>query len=132
MDGEGVGTSDPIVTQISEDHLVMVTTSIYEGFSGSDNPMTASFGLCSGTQELMAGKLSGGRHRVYSDKDGDTWVVNWIPNAMMEHGAVEGNCVITGGSGKYDGGAGSETFSTLTSQETGKFVKNTAGSVALK
>jgi hypothetical protein len=39
MDGEGVGTSDPIVTQISEDHLVMVTTSIYEGFSGSDNPV---------------------------------------------------------------------------------------------
>jgi len=132
MDNEGVGTSNTAVTQISEGHLVMVTQSVYEGFSATDNPMTASTGTCNGTMELMAGKLSGGGHCVYSDKDGDNWVVNWIPDTMTEKGAVEGNWVVTGGSGKYDGATGSGTFSTLTNQETGKFVNNTKGSVTLK
>ncbi len=132
MTGEGVGTSETTVTQIAEGHLVMVTNSTYEGFSVDDNPMSTSTGVCNGTMEMMAGKLSGGGHCVYSDADGDSWVVNWVSNAMSDKGAVEGDWVMTGGSGKYAGASGGGTFSSLTDQETGKFVNTTTGEVTLK
>lgn len=132
MERKGVGTSNTEVTQIAEGHLVMVTDSIYEGFSGSDDMMGTSKGSCHGTMHLMAGKLSGGGHCVYTDSEGDNWVVNWVPNAMTQTGAVEGNWTITGGSGKYEGAIGTGSFSTLTDQATGKFVNQTTGSATLQ
>ena len=127
--GKGMGTSMNEMMPIAEGHIVMQTKGMYESFDVSDDhPLKGATGPCFGSAEIKGSELSGGGICTYKTADGETAVINWHMTNLGEGGAVEGDWTVSGGTGKWATATGGGRFSSLTNQETQKFVNTVTGS----
>lgn len=126
--GKGMGTSENKMMPIAEGHIVMQTLSNYESFDVSDeHPLKGASGPCFGSAEIKGSELSGGGICTYTTADGEKAVINWHMTNLGEGGAVEGDWTVSGGTGKWATASGGGKFSSLTDQETKKFVNTVSG-----
>ena len=124
--GVGTGTSRTVVETLGEGHMVMDVHDDYSEFSmeNEGNPMSGMSGVCTGSVTVEAGAVTGAGSCEFTDTDGETALIDWTADGMAEDGAIMGQWMTAGGTGKWNDATGGGTFVNQADDLSG-FVRNT-------
>lgn len=126
--GKGMGASANEMTAVADGHMVMKTSSVYDGFE-TEGPFKGATGECFGAAEVKAGAVDGAGLCLFRTEGDETAIVSWAMNALGEGGATMGQWQVTGGTGKWATASGGGDFTNTTNPETGRFENVISGEV---
>lgn len=131
--GIGTGVSNNVAHEVAEGHVVIEVRTEYSGYEmeTEGNPLSGMSGPCLGAMEIEAGTVEGGGRCLFTDAEGGTAVIAWTATGLGEGGAILGEWVTSGGTGKWIDATGGGGFVTVTDDATGVTTNTIDGEITL-